>query len=66
MGKEVKKVELIAKRNFTDRETGKSYKEKDKIKVEKATGERLLKSPYDVVEEVKKEKDEKEENQDTK
>lgn len=48
-------MELRAKRNFTDRITGKEYKKNDKIKVEKATGDRLLKSPYDVVEEVRKE-----------
>lgn len=43
-------MELKAKKDFTDRITGKKYKENDKIKVDKATGDRLLKSPYDVVE----------------
>ena len=48
-------MELKVKKEFTDKITGKKYKENDKIKVDKATGDRLLKSPYDVVEETRKE-----------
>ena len=48
-------MELQAKRNFIDKETGKEYKKGEKIKVDKARGEALLKSPYNIVEEVKKE-----------
>ena len=48
-------MNLVAKKNFTDKLTGKTYKEGEKIKVEKEVGERMLKSPYAVVEETKKE-----------
>lgn len=48
-------MNLVAKKNFTDKLTGKTYKEGEKIKVEKEVGERMLKSPYKVVEETKAE-----------
>ena len=48
-------MNLVAKKNFTDKLTGKTYKEGEKIKVEKEVGERMLKSPYAVVEETKAE-----------
>lgn len=47
-------MELRAKRDFTDRVTNTLYKKDDVLKVTKDVGERLLKSPYDVVELVDK------------
>lgn len=46
---------LKAKRNFTDKETGKEYKKGDPIKVSKEREKQILKSPYDVAEESEKE-----------
>lgn len=46
---------LKAKRNFTDKETGKEYKKGDPIKVSKEREKQILKSPYDVAEEAEKE-----------
>lgn len=46
---------LKAKRNFTDKETGKEYKKGDPIKVSKEREKKILKSPYDVAEEAEKE-----------
>lgn len=48
-------MELKAKRNFTDKETGKEYKKGDPIKVSKEREKQILKSPYDVAEEAEKE-----------
>lgn len=42
-------MELEVKREFKDKNTGKTYKEKELIKVSKERGEELLKSPYDLV-----------------
>lgn len=46
---------LKAKRNFTDKETGKEYKKGDSIKVSKEREKEILKSPYDVAEQMEKE-----------
>lgn len=53
-------MELRAKRNFTDRVTNIFYKKDDVLKVTKDVGERLLKSPYDVVELLDKGEEKKE------
>ena len=54
-------MNLIVKKDFIDKETNEKHKEGEKLKVEKSVGERLLKSPYKVVEEIKKEAKEQEE-----
>ena len=46
---------IKAKRDFTDKETGKEYKKGDPIKVSKEREKQILKSPYDVAEEAEKE-----------
>lgn len=48
-------VELKAKKNFIDKSINKEYKKNDVIKVDEKRGKELLRSPYGVVEEVKRE-----------
>lgn len=54
-------MELKAKRDFTDKYTGKEYKANDIIKVDDSRGKELLKSPYELVE-IEKTNKEKSEN----
>ena len=54
-------MELKAKRDFIDKYTGKEYKANDIIKVDDSRGKELLKSPYELVE-IKKTNKEKSEN----
>lgn len=49
---------IKAKKDFTDRETGKEYKKGDPIKVSKEREKQILNSPYDVAEEVKEKEEE--------
>lgn len=53
-------MELKAKRDFTDKYTGKEYKANDIIKVDDSRGKELLKSPYELVEMKKSNKKENE------
>ena len=53
-------MELKAKKDFTDKYTGKEYKINDIIKVDDSRGKELLKSPYELVEIKKSNKKEKE------
>lgn len=56
---------LKAKRDFTDKETGKEYKKGDPIKVSKEREKQILKSPYDVAEEAEKENKQEEDKTST-
>lgn len=48
-------MELKAKKNFVDKISNKDHRKDEIIKVDEKRGKELLNSPYNVVEEVKKE-----------
>lgn len=60
-------MQIKAKRNFTDKKTGKLYEKDETYEVKDDRGKEILKSPYQVAEEIKeKDKKNKNVNQDTK